>query len=75
MSLRNLGKFYKMNKIVPGGLVKFKKQSMAIKKAKRYMQSEVSQFKAMPRREKCMVSIHIPKTINVGVSAQSLSKV
>ena len=38
----DLKQFYKMNKIVPGGLMKLKKQSRAIRKARRATKDRLS---------------------------------
>ena len=59
-----LKKFYSMNKIVPGGLLRLKKQSKAIKKQSRASRSKVSSPKDKQAKS-LIVSIPIVKEINL----------
>ena len=50
MDRKNLGKLFKMNKIVPGGLLKLQEQSVAIKKAKKCAKPNTKNLKVQSYR-------------------------
>ena len=50
-----------MNKIVPGGLIKVQKQSLAIKKAKSGAELKKKTVEAQSHRKQCLVSIKLNK--------------
>ena len=50
MDRKNLGRFFKMNKIVPGGLLKLQEQSVAIKKAKKCAKPNTKNLKVQSYR-------------------------
>ena len=65
-----LKKFYSMNKIVPGGLLRLKKQSKAIRKQLRAPKSQVSSPKDKQSKS-LIVSIPIVKELNLQLKPQS----
>ena len=72
---KDLHKFYQMNKIVPGGLLKLQQQSIAIKKAKSGVKPKTKNIEVQSHRKQCVVSILLKKhEQNVTVLGQPKSK-